>query len=64
MDHGRHSGKQRLLIDFADDAAVIAVIWEGKIRPSTRDEYAATLRARNIDRRAGDILRRRQAAEA
>ena len=54
---GGHPAEQRLLVDLADDEAVVPVVDQGQVGPAAGDEHAAALRADRLDGHPGDVLR-------
>lgn len=64
VDDRGHSRKQRLLVDLADDKAVVVVVDERKLGPAARKQNAATLRTHDIDRCPCKLFRRGETAES
>jgi hypothetical protein len=61
-----HPAEQLLLVDLADDEAVVDVVDRGQAGPAAGEEDPAALRADRLDGHPGDVLRgvRGHAAEA
>ena len=54
---GGHPAEQCLLVDLADDEAVVLVVDQGQVGPAAADEHAAALRADRLDGHPGDVRR-------
>jgi hypothetical protein len=66
VHHGGHPAEQLLLVDLADDEAVVDVVDRGQAGPAAGEDDTAALRPDRLDGHPGDVLRdvRGHAAEA
>ena len=63
MNHRGDSRKQCVMIDIADDEAIVAIIDQGQLCPSAGQKNASAMRAHHVDSDPGEIFRRVQTAE-
>ena len=61
---GGHPREQCLMVDLADDEAVVPVVDQRQVGPAAGDDRATALRADRLDGDPGDVLRGAHTAEA
>ena len=53
---GGRPGEQGLMVDFADDEAVVPVVDQSQVGPAAGDDGATALRTDRLDGHPGDVL--------